>query len=215
MTDQDIRQRVIDELDFDPSFDANEIGVAVENGVVTLTGHVSSYAQKLAVEKAARNVKGVRGIAQEIKVRLLGDAATDDDQLVQRALSLLDLNSELPRDAILVKAQDGWLTLTGNVDWQYQRATAESAVRRLRGVVGVTNLVTISPQVAAADVRNKILEALRRNAEIESTGIKVVVKNDKVVLEGRIKAWNERAIAERAAWSVRGVRSVDDHLTLA
>lgn len=214
MTDSEIRKAVIAQLEFDPSVEANNIGVAVEHGVVTLTGHVGNYAQRVVAEQVTRRVSGVRGVAQELKVRPHNDAHTDDDQLAQRALQLLDLNAELPRDAITVTVQNGWLTLNGHVDWQYQRGSAEAAVKRLAGLAGVTNMMSISPQVVVGDVQSRILDALRRNAETESTGIKVIVDNDQVTLEGKIKAWNERAIAERAAWSVCGVRRVVDRLTL-
>ena len=197
-----------------PSFDAADIGVAVENGVVTLTGHVRSYAEKLAVERAAQRVRGVHGIAEEIEIRYPADKKTADDQIAQRAISSINWNAQIPEDAVLVKVEKGWVTLTGTVDWHYQRFAAESAVRRLSGVMGVSSNIEVKPQVRPADVKDKILNALKRNAELEADAIRVNVDNDTVTLEGKVKAWSERGIAEHAAWSAPGVRKVEDRLVV-
>ncbi len=214
MDDKTLRQFIIDELEFEPSIDAANIGVAVENGVVTLTGHVKSYAEKIAAERAVRRVKGVRAIAEEIEVRYPDQAKRSDDEIAQRALNILHWSVHVPEESIQVKVEKGWVTLTGTVPWQYQRQAAESAVRKLSGVAGVTNLIEIKPQVAPTDVRQKILDSLMRNAELEADNIRVTVDGDKVILEGKVKAWYERELAERAAWSAPGVKSVIDRLTL-
>lgn len=214
MADRDLRHSVMEELDFDPSFDAADIGVAAENGVVTLTGHVRSYAEKLAVERAVQRVRGVHGIAEEIEIRYPADKKTADDQIAERAISSIGWNAQVPKDAVLVKVEKGWVTLTGSVDWQYQRNAAASAVRRLSGVMGVTNLIAIRPQVRPADIESKILNALRRNAELEAGAIRVSVDDDTVTLEGRVKGWYERGLAERAAWSAPGVRNVEDRIAV-
>jgi osmotically-inducible protein OsmY len=214
MDDKVLRQIVIDELDFEPSIDAANIGVAVENGVVTLTGHVGSYAEKHAAERAVQRVRGVRAIAEEIAVRCPSDKKTADDQIAGRAVRILDWYAQIPKGALRVKVRNGWITLAGNVSWQYQRAAAESAVRRLSGVTGVTNLIEIMPQVQVADVKEKIFDALRRNAELEANAIRITVVDDKVILEGKVSLWYEREIAKRAAWSAPGVRVVEDRLTL-
>jgi osmotically-inducible protein OsmY len=214
MADIDLRQSVLEELDFDPSFDAANIGVAVENGVVTLTGHVRSYAAKLAVERAVQRVKGVHGIAEEIEIRYPADKRTADDQIAERALSSIKWNAQVPGDAVLVKVEKGWVTLSGTVDWQFQRIAAESAVRRLSGVAGISNMITIKPQVRPTDVKSKILDALKRNAQLEADAIRVSVDNDTVTLEGNVKAWYERGIAERAAWSAPGVSKVEDRISV-
>ena len=214
MSDMTLRQDVIDELDFDPSIDSANIGVAVGNGVVTLSGHVGSYSEKIAAEKAAQRVKGVRGIAQEIVVRYPSDKKTADDQIAERALASIAWDARIPSDNIKVKVAQGWVTLTGHANWYYQTAAAESAVRRLSGVVGVTNLIEVRPEARPQDVRAKILDALKRNAELEAGSIRVVVHDHKVTLEGKVKAWYERGVAERAAWSVPGVALVEDHLSL-
>lgn len=212
MTDKDLRRAVLDELDFDPSLDAGDIGVAVADGVVTLTGHVGSYAEKVEAERAVRRVRGVRAIAQEIEVRYADDKKVADDQIAARALAIIDWSVHLPKQAIQVKVAGGWVTLTGTVDWQYQMAGVEAAVRKLSGVHGVTNLIEVRPQVPPKAVKDKILEAFKRGALFEADQIKVTVSGDKVTLEGAVTAWAERDAAERAAWSVPGVRAVEDRI---
>jgi osmotically-inducible protein OsmY len=213
MSDASIRQNVIDELEFEPSIDAAHIGVAVETGVVTLTGHVHSYAAKIAAERAVSRVKGVQAIAEEIEVRFPGDSRTADSEIAQRALDVLKWSAVVP-NGILVRVQKGWVTLTGEVNWQYQKAAAETAVRRLSGVMGVCNSITIKSQVQAKDVKRKIEDALKRNAEIEAEGIRVMAVDDKVTLEGVVHNWQERRAVENAAWSVPGVRGVTDLLSI-
>ena len=212
MTDKDLRRDVLDELDFDPSLDAAEIGVAVSDGVVTLTGHVGSYAEKVEAENAVRRVKGVRAIAQEIQVRYAEAKKIEDDQIAALALAIIDWSVHLPKQAIQVKVAKGWITLTGAVPWQYQAMGAEAAVRKLSGVVGVSNLIQVKPEVRPALVKDKILEAFKRCAMFEADGIKVRVEGDKVTLEGAVTAWADREAAERAAWSVPGVRAVEDRI---
>jgi osmotically-inducible protein OsmY len=156
----------------------------------------------------------VHGIAEEIEIRYPADKRTADDQIAERAISSINWNAQLPKDAVLVKAEKGWVTLTGTVDWQFQRIAAESAVRRLSGVMGVSNNIEVKPQVRPADVKTKIVNALKRNAELEADAIRVSVDNDTVTLEGKVKAWYERGIAERAAWSAPGVRKVEDRIAV-
>lgn len=215
MTDKYLRQLVLDELDFEPSVDAANIGVAVEKGIVTLSGHVHSYAEKMAAERAVQRVKGVRGIAEEIQVRYPEEKRTADDQIAQRALSIMSWDAQLPSGAVKVKVEKGWVTLTGAVEWFYQKNAAAAAVRKLSGVVGVSNQIEVKPRIQTADVKQKILAALERNADVEANAVRIAVEGDTVKLEGKVKAWYERDLVERAAWSVPGVRSVEDHLTLA
>ncbi len=215
MNDSTLRQDIIDELDFEPSIDSADIGVAVENGVVTLTGHVPTYAQKVTVEDVVRRVKGVKGIAQEIEVRPFGTNRTADDEIAKRAINTINWNTSVPDNAVQVKVQNGWLTLTGKVEWQYQKTAAADAVRDLSGVVGVTNQIDIKQRASAYDVKKRIEDALKRNAEIEAQAIKVnVLDGGKVRLEGRVNAWSERSAAERAAWSAAGVNTVEDRITV-
>jgi osmotically-inducible protein OsmY len=212
--DKALRENIIDELDFEPSINGANIGVAVEKGVVTLTGHVESYVEKIAAERAVERVRGVRAVAQEIEVRYAGHQRRADDEIAQRALDILNWSVQVPSDSIKVEVESGWITLKGTVEWQYQKRAAESAVRRLSGVRGVSNLIEIKPQLAASDVRQKIMNALKRNAEVEADNIRVVVDNDKVILEGTVKARYERNLAERAAWSAPGVKDVEDRLSI-
>jgi osmotically-inducible protein OsmY len=214
MDDKTLRQLIIDELDFEPSIDAANIGVAVEKGIVTLTGHVASYAEKIAAEHSVERVKGVKAIAQEIEVRFSGQPKRADDEIAQRALDILKWSVQVPVDSIQVKVEKGWVTLTGAVEWQYQKQAAESAVRQLSGVRGVTNIIEIEPHVAVSDIHQKIMDSLKRNAEVEADSIRVVVDNGKVILEGKVKAWYERNLAERAAWSAPGVKEVEVRLSV-
>lgn len=215
MSDLSLRQDIIDELDWEPSVDSAHIGVAVDKGVVTLSGHVGSYAEKLAAEKAVKRVKGVQAIAEEIQVRLPSDKKTADDEIAARALSLLRWSAVVPEGRVMVKVQDGWVSLSGQVDWQYQRAAAEAEVRRLSGVAGVINGIAIKPRVQPLDVKRRIEEALRRNAQIQAQGIHVSVENGgRVSLEGSVQDWREREAAENAAWAAPGVVGVEDHLRI-
>ena len=165
MNDKTLRQNVIDELNYDPSIDSADIGVAAENGVVTLTGYVPTYLGKLAAERAAWRVKGVKAIAQEIEVRLPSDTKTNDDQIAQRALNILSWSVPASSDSVKVKVQDGYVTLTGTVPWNYQRRAIEASVRQLSGVRGVVNGISLRPVASQADVRDRITGALKRGGK--------------------------------------------------
>ena len=214
MNDLSLRQDILDELDFEPSLDAANIGVAVEDGVVTLTGHVGSYAEKIAAEKVVQRVKGVRAIAEEIEVRYPSDKKLADDEIAHRAVSIISWDATVPEGRIRVKVEKGWVTMSGEVEWQFQRSAAEKAVRKLSGVRGVTNLVTIRPHLDASNVKQHIDNALKRNAEVEANAIRVSVTGGKVTIEGNVDTWHERNMVERAAWGVPGVTSVEDHLKI-
>lgn len=216
MNDRELRQNVIDELDFEPSIDSADIGVAAENGVVTLTGHVPNYAQKLAAERAAWRVKGVKAIAQEIRVRIPGDKKRGDDEIAQRAVNILAWNALIPRDSVHVKVQDGFVTLSGQLDWNFQRKAAEADIRKLSGVAGVLNDIALKPATQAVDVKQRITDALKRHAEVEAQHIQISVHDgDTVSLEGEVDNWDERQAVVNAAWSTPGVRSVDDRLRIS
>jgi osmotically-inducible protein OsmY len=214
MDDLKLRQLILDELEFEPSIDAANIGVAVDQGVVTLTGHVGTYAQKLAAEEAVKHIKGVRGIAEEIEVRYPSTPKIHDDEIAKRALDILRWDASVPDDRLQVKVQQGWLTLSGEVDWNFQRKAAEEAVRKLSGLIGVSNQIMLKSTAQTADVKKRIEEALKRNAELEADAIRVSVVDGRVKLEGKVKAWYERQLAEQAAWAVKGVRAVEDDLRL-
>ncbi|WP_248795480.1 BON domain-containing protein [Pseudomonas sp. MWU13-2105] len=215
MNDLSLRKSILEELEFQPEIDAANIGVAVENGVVTLSGHVKSYAQKISAERTVKGVKGVRAVAEEIQVRLAKGAGTDDDTIANRALNIITWSSDVAEGTIKVIVQKGWMSLEGEVDWQYQKEAVERAVRKLSGVLGVNNLLTLRPRVDVVDIQQRIEAALKRNAEVDAKGIQVKVDGDVVKLEGKVHLWRERQLAARAAWSVPGVRKVDDHLLIA
>ncbi|MWD29104.1 BON domain-containing protein [Aquicoccus sp. SCR17] len=214
MDDKTLRQNVIDELDFEPSIDSADIGVAVEEGVVTLSGHVRTYAEKVTTIETVESVRGVKAIADEIEVRPAGAHITADDEIAKRLLNTLKWNSSVPEDKIHSKIKNGWVTLSGEVEWRYQAEAAERAAHRLSGVTGVSNLIKVTPSVKAPDVSDKIKRAFHRDAELDSSGIRVNVRDGTVTLEGKVRYFGERKVAERAAWAVPGVSHVVDHLTV-
>jgi len=212
--DKILRQDVVDELNFDPAINAAPIGVAVSDGVVMLTGHVSTYSEKVRIEEAVWQVRGVTAIADEIEVRPAGAHKASDEEIAKRAVNQIKWSTVVPDGAVQVTVRNGCVALSGVVDWQYQRKAAYEAVRGLAGVREVANLIEIKPVVTAADIKKRIEDALKRNAEVEAGAIRIAVDEGVVTLEGRIKAWPERSVIERAAWSVPGVRLVNDKLTL-
>jgi osmotically-inducible protein OsmY len=203
---------VLDELAWEPSVHASNIGVAAMDGVITLTGHVRTYAEKVAAENAAKRVEGVRAVADEIEVRLPGDVRRDDSDIASAAVHSIAWNASVPADRIQLVVQDGWVRLEGEVDWQYQRTAAEKTVRLLTGVRGVTNNIHVKPTVQPKDVKAAIAAALKRSAEVEAQQIQVEAMGGKVTLRGRVHSWTERNAAERAAWAAPGVTAVEDHI---
>ena len=215
MNDRQLRKDVLDELEFDPSINAADIAVAVNDGVVTLSGDVTSFGQKIAAERAARRIKGVRALVEKIQVRIPSECMVSDDEIAKRALEVLKWNSMLPAGAIKPTVNNGWITLTGEVEWQYQRSAAEDALRPLPGVVAVINDLTVKPKVRVTDVKHRIEEALKRSAEVEAGRISVAVTDGgTVTLDGRVRDWQERMAVKNAAWSAPGVQHVHDQLTL-
>jgi osmotically-inducible protein OsmY len=212
--DLQLRQDVLDELEFEPSVNAAHIGVTANHGVVTLTGFVTSYAEKTAAERAARRVKGVRAIAEEIEVRLPSDTKRADDEIAARAVDILKWQVGVPADRIGVKVEKGVVTLTGEVDWQFQKTEADHVVHKLSGVVDVVNEVRVASPVHAYEVKEKLEKALQRSAEVEASRITVETEGGRVILKGKVNAWYERDIAERAAWSAPGVTEVQNHITI-
>jgi len=213
MDDKVVKKLVEDELQFQPSVDAAHIGVSVDKGIVHLNGRVASFAQKSAIESAVKRVKGVRGYVEDLIVQPHGDVHSDDAIAAQVA-NTLDWDALLPKGAIKAKVEGGWVTLSGDVEWAYQRIAADSGVRRLHGVRGVTDLIMIKPRVAAGDIKRRIEDALERQAELEANGITISVQDGKVRLDGKVRAWHEREIIERAAWAAPGVTAVEDHVTI-
>jgi len=214
MTDRQLQQAVIDTLKFEPSVDAAHIGVTAAAGVVTLTGYVESYAEKIAAEQAARHVRGVKAIAEEIQVRLPAMRKHADDEIAKRALDILKWNVAIPADRIQIKVEHGIVTLSGQVDWQYQKTRAEAEVRFLGGVVGVVNLIALKPSAKPEEVREKIKSALERAADVEAEFIDIDVDGGRVTLKGKVHSWSERNAAAHAAWSAPGVTYVADQLSI-
>jgi osmotically-inducible protein OsmY len=212
MSDHQLRQDVIDELDFAPSVNAAQIGVGVHAGVVTLSGFVSSYGEKLAAERATRRVKGVRAIAEEIEVRVPSDRKVADDEIAERAIAILKWRVGVPSEQIAVKVEKGLVTLSGDVNWRFEKREAEAAIHALSGVVGVLNRIVVSSAALVPEVKEKIEQALHRSAELDASRITVQTVGGKVVLSGTVHAWYERGIAERAAWSAPGVIDVQDNI---
>jgi osmotically-inducible protein OsmY len=212
MSNGTLRQDVLDELEFEPSIDAKNIGVVATAGVVTLSGHVSSYAEKLAVEHAVQRVRGVKAIAEEIEVRFPNKPGTSDDEIARRAIETMKWSTLVPDDHVQIVVQNGHVTLTGSLDWNYQRVGAENVVAGIAGVVGVTNEITLRPRVSERDVKLTIERALARNAAVEGQRVRVKALGDKVTLEGSVETWAGRRIVEQAAWSAPGVTAVDNRL---
>ena len=213
-SDLELRQDVLDELEFEPSVNAAHIGVTANRGVVTLTGFVTSYAEKTMAERAARRVKGIKAIAEEIEVRLPSDTKRADDEIAARAIDILKWQVGVPADRIKVKVEKGVVTLTGDVDWQFQKTEADHVVHKLSGVFDVVNQIRVASPIHAVEVKEKIEKALQRSAELEASRITVETEGGRVILKGRVRAWYERDIAERAAWSAPGVTEVVDRLTI-
>ena len=213
-SDVQLQDEVLEELAWEPEVDAAHIGVSAKGGVVTLMGHVPSFAEKYAAEQAARRVRGVRAIAQEIEVHLPHHKKRADDEIAERALNILQWTGSVPSERVQVKVERGYVTLTGDVDWNYQKADAERAVRQLSGVTGIRNAIAINAQVTAADVRQRVRRAIERDAALDAAGISIATVGSTVVLTGKVRALAERDAAERAAWSAPGVTKVEDHITI-
>ena len=209
-TDNSIREDVLRELEWDPEIGSNDIAVAVKDGVVTLTGFVPSYWEMDAAEKAAKRVYGVKGVANDIEVKLFWQRT--DPEIARDAVHELQSHVSIPADQIKVIVKSGRVTLEGTVDWEYQKSLAKSAVKKLKGVTGVTNKIEVRPKVTPQEVKGKIEEALRRSAELDARRIIVEVEGSTVKLYGGVSSWAEREEAERAAWSAPGTTMVENHI---
>jgi len=213
-SDDKLNADVLAELAWEPEVDATHVGVSVAQGVVTLMGHVASFAQKYAAERAVRRVRGVRAIAQEIEVHLPAHKKRSDDEIAERAIKILAWDADAPSDRVQVKVERGYVTLTGEVDWNFQKAEIERVIRKLSGVTGIRNAVVVNPRLSSVDVRERIRQALERDAAVEAAKIAITTVGSKVILTGTVQGYAERDAIERAAWSAPGVTGVEDHITV-
>lgn len=214
-SDAQIKHDVEAELDWEPAVNAPTIGVEVRDGIVTLAGHVRSYVEKLAAEKAAQCVAGVLGVAVELDVHIPGLSAKTDAEIAKAARDALHWHTVVPDQQIKVRVEDGFVMLTGELEWGYQRQAAENAVRNLTGIRGVTNQIRLVPTLKTSDIQTKIESALRRNAAVDAKSIRVAVKDGTVTLDGSLHSLAERRLVEDAVWAAPGVEAVVDHLQVA
>lgn len=213
-TDTQLQHDIMEELRWDPALNRAEIGVAVKEGVVTLSGEVDSYAKKFAAVRAAERLQGVRAIAEELTVVLPSLSKRTDTEIAHAVADRLQWDITVPAGSVRARVEDGWVWLDGEVEWQYQRAAAEHTVRFLTGVKGVTNMITLKKQASVVDVRQRIDAALKRHAELDAHQISIEALEGKVILRGKVRSWAERGDAEQAAWSAPGVTAVDDQLAV-
>jgi osmotically-inducible protein OsmY len=213
-SDEEIQRDVLEELKWDSRVRPNEIGVAVKDGIVTLTGWVDSYLKKISAEEAAHRVRGVKAVVNDIEVRLPGSAERTDEDLAKAVINALRWEADIPTDRIEVTVSKGWVTLKGDVDYGYQKRLAEQVVQRIAGVKGVTNLILVKPRVSPADLKQQIEKALLRNAETDARRITAEVQGSKVILRGTVRSYAEKKAAEDTAWSAPGVTEVENHIVV-
>jgi osmotically-inducible protein OsmY len=214
-TDTKLQHDVLEELEWEPSVDASQIGVTAKDGVVTLTGCVSNYSHKMAAERVTKRIYGVSAVANDIEVKLLGSGERSDTDIAAAAVNALRWQANIPDDRIKVTVRQGWVTLEGEVDWQYQKEAAQQVVHNLIGVKSVTDSVKLKARVQPGDVKDKIEAAFKRSAEIDARRVAVESHDGRVILSGRVHSWSERDEAQRAAWAAPGVTAVENHITVS
>lgn len=214
-TDSQLQHLVLEELEWDPRVNATKIGVAVTNGIVTLSGHVATFSERAVAEGLAKKVVGVHGVANEIEVHLVPPHIKSDTDIAGSAIAALACDTMVPDDKIKVVVQSGWIKLEGNVEWAYQRDAAYRAVRNITGVRGITNLITVKPLVTSKNIKSKIVAALHRTVQADAERIQVEATDSKVILKGKVRSFAEREDAENAAWSAPGVAIVENSITVS
>jgi osmotically-inducible protein OsmY len=210
--ESEIERDVKEELQWDPDLDATDIAVSVKNGVVTLAGFVKSYTDKYEAEAAAKRVAGVVAVANDLEVRIPSVDERPDPEIARDAVAAIKSQLPISSERIKIVVKNGWVTLEGQVEWQYQKNSAENAVRRIKGVKGVSNLIVLKPRAQPAEIKNKIIEAFKRNAELDANRIQIEANGSEVILKGTVRSWIEREEAERVAWSAPGVTKVEDRI---
>lgn len=211
-SDAQLKADVTRELEWDTSINASNVGIAVNNGIVTLSGHLDTYAEKYAIERAAQRVEGVKAVAVELDVKLAPDHKRSDSEIAQAIETAFKWHVFIPGDRVHVKVEKGWVTLTGQVDWEYQRSATEKTVRPVTGVIGVSNQIVLKAQIPPSDISNRIREALKRHAEREAKNVEVSVNGSVVTLRGKVDSWPERMAAQGATWSAPGITQVVNEL---
>ena len=214
-TDSQLQLDVLDELKWEPSVDHEKIGVAVDKGVVSLSGTVPSFAEKLLVESTVRRVKGVRAIAEDLTIRYDYMPKTSDAEIAKRVADVLEWDSLIPREKIKVTVEDGVVKLSGTVDWNYQKDIAFKDAAKITGVLRIDNHIQVAPAVSTGDLRKLIEQAFERQADLEAEKINVRAEGHRIILDGRVSSWNKRGIAERAVWAAPGVTQIEDNLIVA
>jgi osmotically-inducible protein OsmY len=214
-SDSEIERDVREELKWDPDLHADDIAITVKNGVVTLAGFTPSYTDRFEAENAAKRVAGVHAVANDIEVRLPAIDQRPDPDIARDAVAALKAELPISHDRIKVIVKDGWISLEGTAEWQYQKTAADAAVRKVKGVKGVTNVITVKPKVQPSEIKRKIQEAFKRSAEVDADRITVEANGSEVILKGTVRSWIEREEAERVAWSAPGITKVEDRIVVS